>query len=180
MKRASSLATTTTTPPLLAEEWTLRTAPRVAWDATLRIEPRRPPATITRAAAWAQKNPPLRLTSRTKSQVGHDHGPPAGRADLLHRQLGRRAIVEVVDPDVGAGAGQRDRDAPPDSLLGTRDEGDLALEPCHASSPAMMPVRNTPSKVPAPPIETTGAPSSAIRSRLRRSAPIRVPIDPAT
>src|SRR2546426_1758102 len=74
MKRASSLATTTTTPPLLAEEWTPRTAPRVAWDATLRIEPRRPPATITRAAAWAQKNPPLRLTSRTKSRVGHDLG----------------------------------------------------------------------------------------------------------
>src|SRR2546422_6683047 len=164
MKRASSLATTTTTPPLLAEEWTPRTAPRVAWDATLRIEPRRPPATITRAAAWAQKNPPLRLTSRTKSRVGHDLGD--------QRLGGER--------DVGAGAGQGDRDASPDPLRGTGDEGDLALEPCHASSPAMMPVRNTPSKVPAPPIETIGAPSSAIRSRLRRSAPIRVPIDPAT
>ena len=130
------------------------------------IEPRRPPATITRAAAWAQKNPPLRLTSRTKSQVGHD--------------LGDQRLGLGGERDVGAGAGQGDRDAPPDPLLGTGDGGDLALEPCHASSPAMMPVRNTPSKVPAPPIETTGAPSSAIRSRLRRSAPIRVPIDPAT
>src|SRR3989441_2002083 len=154
MKRASSLATTTTTPPLLAEEWTPRTAPRMAWDATLRIEPRRPPATITRAAAWAQKNPPLRLTSRTKSRVGHDLGD--------QRLGGER--------DVGAGAGQGDRDASPDPLRGTGDEGDLALEPCHASSPAMMPVRNTPSKVPAPPIETTGARSEEHTSELQSLA----------
>src|SRR5207245_1994136 len=71
MKRASSLATTTTTPPLLAEEWTLRTAPRVAWDATLRIQPGRPPATITRAAPWAQKHPPRSVTSRTRCRAGH-------------------------------------------------------------------------------------------------------------
>src|SRR2546427_12850230 len=124
----------------------------MAWHATLRIEPGRPPATITRAAAWAQKNPPLRLTSRTKSRVGHDLGD--------QRLGGER--------DVGAGAGQGDRDASPDPLLGTGDERVRSLEPCHASSPAMMPVRNTPSKVPAPPIETTGAPSSAIRARFRR------------
>ena len=34
-----------------------------------------------------------------------------------------------------------------------------------------MPVRKTPSNVPAPPIDATGAPSSAIRPRLRKSAP---------
>ena len=44
-----------------------------------------------------------------------------------------------------------------------------------ASSTAMMPVRKMPSKVPAPPIEATGAPSPGTASRLRRSAPISVP-----
>src|SRR5262249_31130106 len=48
----------------------------------------------------------------------------------------------------------------------------------HARSPAIMPVRKTPSKVPAPPMETTGAANSLIRSRFRRSAPIKVPIEP--
>src|SRR5436189_82165 len=49
-----------------------------------------------------------------------------------------------------------------------------------ARSPAMMPVRNTPSNVPAPPIETTGAPSSPILGRFNRSAPIRAPMEPET
>src|SRR2546428_14028022 len=121
----------------------------MAWDATLRIEPRRPPATITRAAAWAQKNPPLRLTSRTKSRVGNDLGD--------QRLGGER--------DVGARAGQGDRDASPDPLRGTRDEGDLALEPCHASSPARITVRTTPSNAPAPPIEPTPPPRPAVPPR---------------
>src|SRR5438093_13137060 len=104
MKRASSLATTTTTtPPLLAEEWRPRTAPRMAWDATLRIEPRRPPATITRAAARAQKNPPLTLTSRTKSRVGNDLGD--------QRRRGKS--------HGGAGAGAGARAAPRAPTLGT-------------------------------------------------------------
>ena len=47
-----------------------------------------------------------------------------------------------------------------------------------ASSTARIPVRNIPSKVPAPPIEAIGAPRPLILSRLRRSAPISVPIDP--
>src|ERR1700722_7258963 len=47
-----------------------------------------------------------------------------------------------------------------------------------ASSTARMPVRKMPSNVPAPPIEATGAPRSPILLRLRRSAPINVPIDP--
>jgi hypothetical protein len=42
--------------------------------------------------------------------------------------------------------------------------GTGSLEP--ASRIATIPVRNTPSKVPAPPIEATGAPRSAIRFRL--------------
>ena len=46
------------------------------------------------------------------------------------------------------------------------------------SRTATMPVRKTPSKVPAPPIEATGAPSPRIRSRLSRSAPIKVPMQP--
>ena len=49
-----------------------------------------------------------------------------------------------------------------------------------ASRPARRPVRNTPSNVPAPPIDTTGAPIRAISPRFIRSAPINVPIDPAT
>src|SRR5712672_3212430 len=47
-----------------------------------------------------------------------------------------------------------------------------------ASRTARMPVRKIPSNVPAPPIEATGAPRPVILSRLRRSAPMRVPIEP--
>src|ERR1700676_4942186 len=47
-----------------------------------------------------------------------------------------------------------------------------------ASRTARMPVRKMPSNVPAPPIEATGAPRPPILSRLRRSAPISVPIEP--
>src|ERR1700757_1686408 len=47
-----------------------------------------------------------------------------------------------------------------------------------ASSTARMPVRKMPSKVPAPPIEATGAPRPLILSRLSRSAPTSVPIEP--
>src|SRR5437763_402609 len=43
-----------------------------------------------------------------------------------------------------------------------------------------MPVRNTPSNVPAPPIATTGALIAVMRGRLRRSAPISAPSEPAT
>ena len=43
-----------------------------------------------------------------------------------------------------------------------------------------MPVRNTPSKVPAPPMLATGAPSFLMMPRLERSAPISVPRTPAT
>ena len=49
---------------------------------------------------------------------------------------------------------------------------------CQASSTAMIPVTNTPSKVPAPPIEATGARNPLMRCKLRRSAPIKVPIVP--
>src|ERR1700732_3900227 len=47
-----------------------------------------------------------------------------------------------------------------------------------ASRTARIPVRKMPSNVPAPPIEATGAPSPPILSRLSRSAPISVPIEP--
>ena len=47
-----------------------------------------------------------------------------------------------------------------------------------ASRTANAPVRKIPSKVPAPPIEATGAPSPSILPRLRRSAPIRQPSEP--
>ena len=62
--------------------------------------------------------------------VGLDeHRAPAGRADLVRRLLGRGAIVEVVDPHVGAVAGERERDGAPDPLLGAGDERDLSPEP---------------------------------------------------
>ncbi len=44
-----------------------------------------------------------------------------------------------------------------------------------ANSTANMPVRKMPSKVPAPPMDATGAPIPWILSRLRRSAPTSVP-----
>jgi len=47
------------------------------------------------------------------------------------------------------------------------------------SKTARILVRNMPSKVPAPPIDATGAPRLAILSRFMRSAPINVPSDPA-
>jgi len=40
---------------------------------------------------------------------------------------------------------------------------------------AIIPVRKTPSNVPAPPMLAIGAPSSPIPRRVVRSAPIRVP-----
>src|SRR6516225_1893254 len=48
-----------------------------------------------------------------------------------------------------------------------------------ASSTARMLVKDMPSKVPAPPIEATGAPRPRTLSRLVRSAPISVPRLPA-
>jgi len=43
-----------------------------------------------------------------------------------------------------------------------------------------MPLKNTPSKVPAPPMLATGAPSLGIFRRFNRSAPMSVPSVPAT
>jgi hypothetical protein len=43
-----------------------------------------------------------------------------------------------------------------------------------------MPDRNTPSKVPAPPIEVMGAPISLIAPKFVKSAPMRVPSTPQT
>jgi len=45
----------------------------------------------------------------------------------------------------------------------------------YTRSTAITPARKTPSKVPAPPILTTGAPIFVIPLRLSRSAPTRVP-----
>ena len=66
----------------------------------------------------------------------HHHGTDAGLADLLHRLLGRRAIIEVIDADIGAVAGEREGDGPPDPLLGAGDERDLSLEPHGSPRPA--------------------------------------------
>ena len=48
----------------------------------------------------------------------------------------------------------------------------------HANSTATIPVRKIPSKVPAPPIDATGAPKSRSFRRLSRSAPMSVPTTP--
>ncbi len=48
----------------------------------------------------------------------------------------------------------------------------------HASRTATIPVRKIPSKVPAPPIDATGAPRSRSLRRFRRSAPMSVPTTP--
>ena len=47
-------------------------------------------------------------------------------------------------------------------------------------STAIMPLKNTPSNVPAPPMLATGAPSFGIFRRFSRSAPKSVPSVPAT
>ncbi len=49
-----------------------------------------------------------------------------------------------------------------------------------AMSTAIRPDRKMPSKVPAPPMEATGAPSARMRGRFSRSAPTRVPSTPPT
>ena len=59
----------------------------------------------------------------------HEDRPPAGGADLLHHLFGRRAIVEVVDGDVRALAGERQGDPAPDALLGAGDQRDPASKP---------------------------------------------------
>lgn len=66
--------------------------------------------------------------------------------------------------------------SPSDHLL-HRSEYSL---PPYARSAAMIPDKNIPSNVPAPPMLAIGAPRSAILPRLRRSAPIRVPSVPLT
>jgi hypothetical protein len=50
----------------------------------------------------------------------------------------------------------------------------------HTSSTAIRPLKKTPSKVPAPPMLTIGAPRSRILFRFIRSAPISVPRVPPT
>src|SRR5262249_392842 len=49
-----------------------------------------------------------------------------------------------------------------------------------ARRPAMRPVRNTPSNVPAPPIDTAGAPIRATRGGVSRTGPLNAPIEHAT
>ena len=71
-------------------------------------------------------------------------------------------------------------DAPRTTGSGSRWSLSLAAVSPHARSAAITPERNIPSNVPAPPMLAIGAPSSAIRPRLRRSAPIRVPSVPLT
>ena len=44
----------------------------------------------------------------------------------------------------------------------------------------MIPVKKMPSKVPALPMEATGAPNSGIFFKFNKSAPLRVPKEPAT
>src|SRR6266496_2437340 len=59
--------------------------------------------------------------------------------------------------------------------LGPSAGAALAVQIRAASRTAMMPVMKTPSKVPAPPIDTTGAPSRCTFGRLAKSAPASVP-----
>src|SRR5262245_47242216 len=65
-------------------------------------------------------------------------------------------------------------------VLSHSDSIRLPLPAIQARSTARIPVKNTPSKVPAPPMDTTGAPSPLILWRFMRSAPTSVPIVPAT
>jgi hypothetical protein len=67
------------------------------------------------------------------------------------------------------------------TLIRNHFDGACSLFPVTsaASNTDRIPVRKMPSKVPAPPIDATGAPSPCILSRFRMSAPINVPRLPA-
>ena len=92
----------------------------------------------------------------------------ARESEMLRRS--RRDLADSAEPRSLTGA-----------LIATSSGYDRTfLRPAPASSTATIPVRNTPSKVPMPPIDATGVLSSAIRFKLVRSAPISVPRTPLT
>src|ERR1041384_5988426 len=115
----------------------------MADDEMLTMAPARWPATMARAAAWAQRKPPLRFTpstwshSRSLSSRNSERGnTPA----VLTRMSGvpgpptpapgraRGGMVEEGRPAVAPPAGQRQREGPADTLLRARDERHLARE----------------------------------------------------
>jgi hypothetical protein len=59
----------------------------------------------------------------------HEHGTASGSADFLDDLLGRVAIIQIVHADVGALAGERQRDRPTNTLLGSGHQRHLATEP---------------------------------------------------
>ena len=76
--------------------------------------------------------------------------------DFLIDAFGTTAMLTIARGRPTAADGDR---APPRRPPTDRTEPEDPLD--QARRPARMPVKNTPSKVPAPPIDTTGAPIRA-------------------
>ena len=89
--------------------------------------------------------------------------PLAKEARARHNPQARRVNVLILQAERPPGPGE----------VAQRGHND-------ASRTATSPVRKTPSKVPAPPIDTIGACRERTRGRLSTSAPTRVPNVPAT
>ena len=66
------------------------------------------------------------------SRHGHvaldERGPTTHRRDLPRDRARAVGIVEIVHTDVGAGARERERRCPSDTLLRAGDESDLPIE----------------------------------------------------
>src|SRR5262249_42096996 len=67
-----------------------------------------------------------------------DRRARARLAYLRGDALGGRAVVEIVDPDVGAVTSKRDRHAAADSLLGPGNQRHFSIEPSHRNLPSAM------------------------------------------
>ncbi len=134
----------------------------------------------------------LRIScDRTKKAQGKGEVGPSAPVDIAMgslTKLRRPARDVTIACIVGVCAAQarvarierseiRDQPCESPGLVWSRAHhpGNYARREKLASSTATIPVRKIPSKVPAPPIEATGAPSPRTTPRLSRSAPIRVP-----
>ncbi len=113
----------------------------------------------------------LRLAEVPEPVVALAPGPPPSASRLVGAGgRGSRGTARAAgERQGGPGCATRCRIA--DQVAGAQR---LAI------STAMSPDRNTPSNVPAPPMEATGAPSLRIRGKFSRSAPTSVPSTPET
>jgi hypothetical protein len=133
---------------------------------------------------------PLWIASRSLSSGAHSRDPLA-RNDAIktHHTFSRHRPRNAGDPVFRSVSDEIERPRRTEYPACAGYDGSLSGKAYHAgrgrdgaampaSRTARMPVIKMPSNVPAPPIEAMGAPRSPILSRLSRSAPISVPIEP--